>query len=486
MGTREILLLGAGPAGMACAMELANAGKAKDLRIIEREDSVGGLAKTLSFKEGNLVFKTDIGPHRFFSKNKYLYEFIESLLGKNWIKVKRKTRQLIDGKFYDYPINAAQAFKNVGIFRAGLMGVSYASGILKYKVLGKKIESFEDHIVANFGKALGEFNMLNYTQKVWGQPCSTIHPDWAGQRIKGLNLVSAISNAILKKEGPKTLVDAFYYPKYGTGTIYETISKKVTKKGAKIITKSFPTKINHNKKMITSIEVEVEGKKVTYNPEKLISSIPITTFANLLSPAPPKEVTKALSRMKWRAQVYLFMTLDKESVTDDNWIYFPNKEIPFGRVAEMKNFSKEMSPKGKTSLFFEFFVNEGDKMWNMNKDELFEITIKELQKLGLVKKEEVRNYYMLKRKNVYPIYDLNYKENLNVVKEYLDSFENLLYIGRPGRFKYNNQDHSLEMGMLAAKSIIENKKYDIDSIGDEEEYFEAGKLKGEEGETVKK
>jgi protoporphyrinogen oxidase len=472
------LILGGGPAGMACAMELHNAGKIST--IIEKDVKIGGLAKTLEFKEDNFLFRTDIGPHRFFSKNKYLYDFIENLLNERWIVVKRQTRQFIDGKFYDYPINAMQAFRNIGLFRAMGMGFSYFNAIIKYRLFNKKIISFEDYIISNFGKKLGEFNMLNYTQKIWGISCKKIHPDWAEQRIKGLNLRSALMDAIFKKkdkEGPKSLVDQFYYPQYGTGLIYDTIAKKIKDRGSDIQTNSFPVKIKHNDSKITELELDINGERKVVHPDNVVSSIPINEFIKLLSPKPPKEVEEAVNGLKWRAQVYLFITLDKEKITDDNWIYFPNTEIPFGRLAEMKNFSKDMSPKNKTSLFVEFFVTEGDNIWNMEKDELFSLAMKHFEKLKLFSKKEVRNYYVFKKTHVYPVYDLHYPKHLAVIKKYLDKFENLFYIGRPGRFQYTNQDHSLEMGILAARSIIENKKYNLDDVGAEKEYFESGYIK---------
>lgn len=473
---KDVLILGAGPAGLACAFELSK--KGIQPTIIEKEDEVGGLARTLKYKEGKDIFLTDIGPHRFFSKNKYLYQMISDLIGKDWIEVKRQTRQLIDGKFYDYPINAMQAFKNIGPIRGTKMGFSYLIGVAEYNLLGKKVNNFEDYIIANFGRDLGNFNMLNYTEKVWGIPCTEVHSDWATQRIKGLNLISAAKNAIFKTKGVKTLVDAFFYPRTGTGLIYETIAKRVKKNGAKIFTQSYPTKIRHKGNKITQVELTVDGKQIKYTPDKLVSSIPLTEFLNILSPTPPKKVRLAAKKLKWRSQAYLFITLNKEKVTTDNWIYFPNLEVPFGRTAEMKNFSKIMSPKGKTSMFVEFFVNEGDKIWNMSEKELFEITVRDLERFGLVKRDEVINYHLIKRRNVYPIYDVNYKKYLKVVKEYLDSFKNLYYIGRPGRFKYNNQDHSLEMGIEAAKGIVQNIPVDLDSIGEENEYFEKGKLEG--------
>jgi protoporphyrinogen oxidase len=146
----------------------------------------------------------------------------------------------------------------------------------------------------------------------------------------------------------------------------------------------------------------------------------------------------------------------------------------------MRNFSVKMSPAGKTSLFIEFFCFEGDKTWNMTKDELLAFVLPYLEGAGFIMKNEIRNAYLLKQKDVYPLYDVAYHSYLDVVKAYLDSFSNLLYIGRPGRFRYNNQDHSLEMGMLAAKSVVEGKKYDIEKVGDEAEYYESGKLRSKE------
>lgn len=480
MKKEDTLILGAGPAGMSCAMELHNAGK-KSV-VIEKDDKIGGLAKTLIFKEGEYTFRTDIGPHRFFSKNEYLYDFIKKLLGEKWIVVKRQTRQYIDGKFYDYPINAGQAFKNIGLWRTLLMSVSYARAIIVYRVFKKEIKSFDDYIVSNFGRRLGEFSMLNYTEKIWGIDCKKIHPDWAKQRIKGLNLVSVLANAVFKKRGknsPKTLIDSFYYPKYGTGLIYETIATKIEESGGQIKTKSFPTKIFHKENKINSVELSIDGQESVIEPEQVVSSIPITEFVKLLNPQPPKEIFDAVNKLQWRAQVYLFMTIDKERVTDDDWIYFPDRDIPIGRVAEMKNFSKDMSPFSKTSLFVEFFVTEGDEIWNMDKEKIFNIAMRYFEKLDFFSRSDVRDYYMFKKKHVYPVYDIDYPKHLKIIKDYLDQFQNLFYIGRPGRFQYTNQDHSLEMGILAARSIIENKRYNLDDIGSEKEYFEKGYIKSE-------
>jgi len=472
----EILIIGAGPAGLACAMELARAGRRAD--IVERDDAIGGLAKTLTFEDGGEVWRTDIGPHRFFSKNEYLYAFIEDLLHERWRTVRRVTRQYIDGKFYDYPVNAFQVFRNIGPFKAARMAIDYLLASLQFGVFGKRVVNFEDYVVSNFGRTLAEFSMINYTEKIWGIPASTIHPDWARQRISGLNLLSVLKNALfLAKRGtPKSLVDEFYYPQFGTGLIYERIAERLQEVGSSVHVRSQPERIRHDGSRITEVDLSLDGETRTVRPSCVVESVPITHFLRLLDPPPPAEVLQAVDALRWRSQVYLFLTLDKPRVTEDNWIYFPNKEIPFGRVSEMKNFSGDMAPADKTSLFIEFFAFETDDVWSMTTDELVDLVMPYFEDFGFFRREELIRARSGKRRYVYPVYDMEYPRNLDTIKAYLDRLENLYYIGRPGRFKYTNQDHSLEMGIVASQSILDGERHDLDSIGAEKEYFEKGRI----------
>ncbi len=477
----DTLIIGAGPAGLAAAMELMKAGK--KFVVVEQQSKVGGLAKTYRFKEGKDVFLTDNGPHRFFSKNPYLYDFIEDLLNEQWITVNRQTRQYIDGKFYDYPVNAAQALRNLGLIKSSHIMFDYGLAKIRYGWLKKPVKNFDDYVVANFGRTLGEFNMINYTEKIWGIPANTIHADWAGQRIKGLSLTSLARDAIRRSLGmqsknkPKTLVDNFYYPETGTGLIYETIVKRLKEKGYQVLLNTSPIKINHSRGRIKDVVLEGPDGETKVTFKNLVETVPLPQFIKLMNPQPPQNIIRANSKLRYRNQVYVFMTLNKKSITTDQWIYFPDRSTPIARVSEMRNFSKKMSPPGKTSLFVEIFCFEGDEHWNMTDKELYELVLSYFEKINFFKRRDVRKHYVMRAKNVYPVYDVNYKKFLGPVKKYLDGFKNLYYIGRPGRFRYNNQDHSLEMGILAAKSIIEGKRYDIEKVGEEKEYYESGKLR---------
>ena len=206
----------------------------------------------------------------------------------------------------------------------------------------------------------------------------------------------------------------------------------------------------------------------------MISSIPVTRAIELFDPAPPPAVLDAARHLRFRAQVYLFLTVRREQVVPDNWVYFPDKSIPFGRISEMKNFSKQMCPPGYTSLFVEFFCFEGDGIWTASQDQLFSMTMNTLERLEILDHRDVTSVHLFRQSHVYPLYDLDYTKHLSVILEWLDRFENFYAIGRPGRFRYTNQDHSLEMGILAAQSVLDGKRRDVDEVTKEKEYFERG------------
>ncbi len=473
----SILILGGGPAGMAAAMELSR----KDIlsTVVEKADNVGGLAKTLEFQRPEGTYRTDIGPHRFFSKNKYLYDFIEDLLGEEWKTVNRLTRFYVDGKYYFYPIRLGNVLLQMGPLRACRVLTDFLYEKMRKTVAPRAINSFEDYAVVNFGRSLAEFNMLNYTEKIWGIPCTKISKDWALQRIGGLSIGATLKKIIMKKTAAKSLVDIFYYPENGSGTIYQAIVKRIREKGSTVMTSSEPTKIRWEGKRVTGVDVKTADGTKTYAPKAAISSVSVTQVVKLFDPPAPVAVLEAAKALKFRSQVYLFLTVKRDRVSRDNWVYFPDKSIPFGRFSEMKNFSEKMCPVGYTSLFVEYFCFEGDDIWNKSKDDLYDLTITWLDKLGFLKREDVTGVEHLKQQYVYPIYDLTYREHLNTVMQWLDSFDNFYAIGRPGRFRYTNQDHSLEMGILAAQSVIDGRRHEVEDVGAEKEYFERGYVPGE-------
>jgi protoporphyrinogen oxidase len=469
----RILVLGAGPAGISAAYELSRQGYGST--ILESTPHVGGLSKTLQFGD----FRTDIGPHRFFSKNQFLYDMIGEVLKEDWILVNRFTRFFIRGKFYMYPVDMWDALRNLGLSGSAAALLDYVRSKLRKVFLNPPVNNFEDYAVLEFGRTLAELNMINYTEKIWGIPCSRISAEWATQRIKGLSILSILQNAILKnRKGPKTLVDQFYYPRLGAGQTYETMAGLITERGGRVRLSAPVKGVGHDQGKITSITVMTEdGREEVLPADYVISSIPITEFVKAMSPAPPESVLSACSRLRWRGQVYLYLQLKKERVSRDNWVYFPDREIPFGRMHEAKNFSESLSPKDRTSLWVEHFVFPEDPRWESPAADLRDVTLPDLSRLGFVQEEEIEDFRKHREEFVYPVYEIGYKENLDTVKDYLAAFSNLQLVGRPGRFRYNNQDHSIETGVLAARNLARGESYDLEKVGSEQEYFEKGHVR---------
>lgn len=457
---------------MAASFELARHGS--PVTLIEREAQIGGLAKTLQFETPEGVFRTDIGPHRFFSKNAYLYALIGDLLKEQWSLIPRHTRFFIGGKFYSYPARLGDILRKMKKTQIIRMMTDYGWERLRSFVRPRRIRTFEDHALATFGRTLAEFNILNYTEKIWGIPCREISVDWASQRIAGLNVRETLKAMLSGKSTAKSLVDSFYYPALGSGLIYETMRQHLETGGGTVRTSSHPTRFELTGNRVSAVEVQTPNGTQTLAPDAVVCSVPMTETVRLFGDAAPPAVREAAQALRFRAQVYLFLTIARERVTPDNWVYFPDREIPFGRISEMKNFSTQMAPQDMTSLFLEFFCFEGDDIWNMSQEHLTGLATEWLEKLGIVDKKDVRSSFLLKQQHVYPLYDLAYRSHKTTILRWLDSMENFFAIGRPGRFRYTNQDHSLEMGILAARSVLEGTRYDVDTVANSREYFERG------------
>jgi len=473
----DVVILGGGPAGMACAWELAK--ERIPALVVDRNDRAGGLARTLEYElPGAGTFFTDIGPHRFYSKNLYLYAMMEDILGPDWIRVERFTRFFIDGRFFHYPPQILDVIRSAGPLRLSRMAFDYARTRARGIFPRRPIANFEDYAVRTFGRALAELNMLNYTEKIWGVPCRTISPDWATQRISGLSVREVLKKAFRRGagSGAQTLTSTFFYPRGGAGVPYERmregiedLASSTVRLGARVV------RLKHTGEAVHAAVIEdAGGVRETIPCLDCVSSIPITDLVAILDPPPPPEVLEAARSLRYRSQVYIFLMLDRDRVGPDNWVYFPDASLPFGRISEPKSFSEAMAPEGKTSLFVEHFCFEGDRVWSADPRRLAMEDIAILDRLKFIRREEVLGWRVHREKDSYPLYDIGYRERLAIVRDYLARLRNLQCVGRAGRFRYNNQDHSLETGILAARSIIEDRPFDLESVGAEGEYFESG------------
>jgi len=462
----DIAIFGAGPAGLAAAIKLVEAGK--NVTVFEKDAQVGGISKTIEFKG----YRFDLGGHRFFTKSKEVNELWEKTLGPDLLTRPRLSRIFYRDKFFDYPVKPLNALMGLGFFESLLILIDY----LKTKLFPYSEEkTFEQWVSNRFGKRLFRHFFKSYTEKLWGIPCDQIQAEWAAQRIKGLSLTSALKNALFPdKSGKiKTLIDEFKYPKFGPGMMYEKIAENIESQGGKIAKRHSIEQINRENLSVKSVVVKSQDAGLDeYQADHFISSMPITELIQRLSPAAPDEVIGASKKLSYRSFITVSVILDSADPFPDTWIYVHSPEVKLGRIQNFKSWSPYMVPdKSKTALGLEYFCTEGDELWNKKDADLIQLATSELEKIGLGKKESFIEGFVARVAKAYPVYDATYPENIKIIKDYLDKFSNLQPIGRYGMFKYNNMDHSILTGLYAADNIL-GAHNDIWNVNADQEYHE--------------
>lgn len=468
---KKVVIIGGGPAGLTASYMLAKAGIPS--LVLEKDSTVGGISRTVNFKD----YYFDIGGHRFFTKIPEVKKFWKEVLGPDFLRRKRLSRIFYDRKFFYYPLRPLNAICGLGIGNCFLIGGSY---ILAKIFPSKNEETFEEWVSNRFGKRLYNIFFKTYTEKVWGIPCTEVRAEWAAQRIKGLSLVSAVKNALIKPQNGnghkknviKTLIDEFDYPKFGPGMMWQAVADQVQANGAEIRLGAEVAGIQMIDGAISALEVERNGQKEIITGTDFISSMPIREVIQKLRPVAAHDVQHAADKLNYRDFITVALIVNKADIFPDNWIYIHDPHVKVGRIQNFKNWSPYMVPTAdKTCLGFEYFCFEGDELWNCPDDRLVELAKEELEFLGFANGIDVEEGTVVRMPKAYPVYDSVYKDCLNSVRTFLDGIQNFQLIGRNGQHKYNNQDHSMLTAMMAAENI-QGAHHDLWEVNGEPEYHE--------------
>ena len=419
----NVVIIGAGPAGLTAAYDLCKAGV--NSVVLEKDNVVGGISRTVNYKG----YHFDIGGHRFFTKVKAVEAMWHEVLSEGqFLRRGRLSRIYYNKKFFYYPLKASNALLGLGIWNSALIFLSY----LRAQLFPEKPEdTFEQWISNRFGKRLYRIFFKTYTEKVWGIPCNQIMAEWAAQRIKGLSLLAAVKNALIQKQAKggdviKTLIDAFDYPEFGPGMMWETVKQIVERDGSEIRFNAGVEKILWSDGAVDAVQVMVDGKLETIEGTHFISTMPIRELIQKFEPPVPEHVLKAAEALNYRDFLTVALVINKQELFPDNWIYIHDEDVKVGRIQNFKNWSPSMVPDpNKTCLGLEYFCFEGDGLWTMSDADLIELGRKELGVLGLANPADVEDGSVVRMPKAYPVYDGTYGEALRVVREFLDDVPNL-------------------------------------------------------------
>lgn len=504
---RKVVIAGGGPAGLTLAYEVLEHRKDQNLTpiIFEQDIQLGGISKTVNYK-GN---RMDIGGHRFFSKSDWVmdwwashmsYDFAageeityqnqtrkieqveadqeqapESSLNTKMLLRNRLSRIYYLRKFFDYPVSLSiETIRNLGIVRMAFIGFSYIRAHL-FPIREEK--NLEDFLINRFGNRLYRTFFKDYTEKVWGVECHNISADWGAQRIKGLSIIEALKHALFsrfntggfRQKGVNTsLIEKFLYPQYGPGQMWEVVGEKVSMRGGEISLQTRVTAldIDYDNKKVTRVQTQdLQTGEMVWQPcDYFVSTMPVKFLVRMFDQA-PAEVNRVAEGLMYRDFItlgVLLKKLKKSKYTDDsdsnmlpdNWIYIQEPDVRLGRLQIFNNWSPDLvAEEGNVWLGLEYFCNEDDDLWAMDEDQLTKFAIAELESIGLIDSDDVLDHTVHKVEKTYPAYFGTYDE-FSVIRDYLDSFDNLFLVGRNGMHRYNNQDHSMLTARYSAEAII--------------------------------
>jgi len=465
-----VVVIGAGPAGLTAAYELGKRGH--HVTVLESDDVVGGISRTV-LRDG---WRFDIGGHRFFTKVGEVESLWHEILPDGeFLTRPRKSRIFYDGKYYDYPLRISNVLRNLGIIESILCVASYVAARVRPP---KDQSNYEGWLVARFGWRLYRTFFKTYTEKVWGVPVASMPADWAAQRVKNLSFSKAVINALMPKRNQKditSLIEEFEYPRLGPGMMWERCAELVTAQGSKVVMGARVVGIEHHDGKATAVVAETDGVRTTYPASQVISSMPIPHLLLAMDPPVPAKVADAARDLQFRDHLSVSLVVPESEGFPDNWIYIHSPKVQVGRIQNYGAWSPEMVKPGFTCLGFEYFVFEGDEMWNSADDDLIEQAKRELAILGLAEVSHVEAGYVVRMPKAYPTYDERYRANVDVLREWLAHHAlNVWPVGRNGMHKYNNQDHSMYTAMLTVENIVDDAGHDIWAVNVEEEYHEEG------------
>ena len=515
---KKILIIGAGPAGLTAGYELLKQTDQYEVTILEASHEIGGISRTICCN-GN---RMDIGGHRFFSKNAEVMEwwkeilpvqgapaYDDRILGRPaeleeggpdpekeetvFLKRKRISRIYYGGNFFDYPVKMNMTtIRNLGMISTIHVGLSY----LHAAAFPRQENSLEDFYINRFGKKLYSMFFEGYTEKLWGRHPREISPDWGAQRVKGLSVLAVLKDIFgkmvwkEKRQVETSLIESFYYPKYGPGQLWEEVAGRFCRMGGKIRTGCEVRRLILDQRKVTGVSGVADGAAFEEMADAVFSSMPLKDLVNGMETA-PDSVRQIAQGLPYRDFVTVGLLVSKLKIRNktaiktlgdivpDCWIYVQNRDVKLGRIQIFNNWSPYMvkCPEDTVWMGLEYFCSENDEFWNMKDEEWKEFGQRELIKMGVLEKDvKILDYHCERVKKAYPAYFDTY-ENIAKLEEWLNGIDNLYCIGRNGQHRYNNMDHSMITAMEAVKALLSGKsdKSVIWNVNTEKEYHEEEK-----------
>ncbi len=447
-----ILVLGAGVTGLTVAWRLAQVYPGRVV-LLEKAAGVGGLAATHS--KNGLSF--DIGSHRLHHGNEPEVDaLVQDVCGKDLLCRERRGVIYLAGRALRYPPSSFDILFAFGIWRFLRFAVDLVLARLFRGRRQEATESFASFTARKVGRSLYKGFYRPYAQKLYGLSPRAIAKDPAVNRVRKFALATAfqdLKRKIFRKR------PTYLYPAKGIGQLTTTMQERFLQIGGRIIYISRVDQLTYDAdQRIRSVEFTTrEGKVESVATDVVISTIPLDALFNLVVGKSGPAGRPAIN-LSWRSLRVLHLVSRDRLPAEHETYYFPEPSVIFGRVSELHKYSPTLNPDPEeTVLTVEIPCSENDDKWNMSDDELGRLCAKELERFRILKTPATGTKVLCSTKirNVYPVYDIGWRERFNTVYQRLNAPGNLYMIGRGALFLHCNIDHCILMALKLARHLSE-------------------------------
>lgn len=429
----EIVILGAGIAGLSTAYHLQN-----NYSLYEKEAEPGGMARTID-KDG---YRFDYDGHLLHFRDEYAFSLISDLLDGNLAPHKRNSWIYSKGSYTRYPFQANFYGLPKDVIKECLVGLIRARLNLVNAYVKRDLNgNFENWIRTTFGEGIAEHFMLSYNKKFWTVEPKELVCDWLDGFVPVPAIEDVVTGAISSSTKPYGYNSRFWYPVKGgisavvDGFLQKTNNLHVNKK---VVT------IDQHRKEIVFEDGTIKGFK------HLVSTIPLPEMQKILVNIPDK-VKEAFSELRYTSIFVVNLGIKRDDVTDRHWVYYPEESIAFYRTGFPTNFSMDVAPSNRTSLYAEISYSDNKKI---DKEKAIRDTVRDLKLLGIIcREDEIEVCQPIDIKYGYAIYDSNRKSAVQAIKNYLQRF-GIHTIGRYGSWSYMSMEDVILEGREMARCLL--------------------------------